>query len=162
MRIGVKPPASITKTKRGRHIEISANGRAWLLPYAHSIAGVFARTLRARWLADCVCSPSNIVSRQLNTAAGIGSPSDWLAMHGDIDQLCLFLGHTNPEVTFRHYAKVATAGRPKSFGRSCRRVRRASRKLLRSAGQRRRAKGPQSHQDDRGDFGRPACKAWGA
>jgi integrase len=34
--------------------------------------------------------------------------SYWLAKHGDINQLCRFLGHDDPETTFRHYAKAAT------------------------------------------------------
>jgi integrase len=34
--------------------------------------------------------------------------SYWLAQNGDINQLCRFLGHDDPETTFRHYAKAAT------------------------------------------------------
>ena len=34
--------------------------------------------------------------------------SYWLAKHGDINQLCRFLGHDDPETTFKHYAKAAT------------------------------------------------------
>ena len=41
--------------------------------------------------------------------------SYWLAMHGDIDRLCRFLGHDDPGTTFRHYAKVATRREAEKF-----------------------------------------------
>jgi integrase len=41
--------------------------------------------------------------------------SYWLAIHGDIDKLCRFLGHDDPETTFRHYAKAATTREAKKF-----------------------------------------------
>jgi hypothetical protein len=36
-------------------------------------------------------------------------------MHGDIDQLCRFLGHDDPQTTFRHYAKAATRREAERF-----------------------------------------------
>ena len=41
--------------------------------------------------------------------------SYWLALHGDIDQLCRFLGHDDPQTTFRHYAKAATKREAQKF-----------------------------------------------
>ena len=41
--------------------------------------------------------------------------SYWLAMHGDINQLCRFLGHDDPQTTFRHYAKAATKREAQKF-----------------------------------------------
>jgi integrase len=41
--------------------------------------------------------------------------SFWLAGHKDINQLCLFLGHDDPETTFRHYAKAATKREAEKF-----------------------------------------------
>jgi integrase len=34
--------------------------------------------------------------------------SCWLASNDDINQLCRFMGHDDPETTFKHYAKAAT------------------------------------------------------
>jgi integrase len=110
----VKLPAAITKTKRGRHIEISENCRAWLVPYAQEGGRIFPY--------------SGDVLR--NRLAGLGEKhkvptikhgprhsfaSYWLAMHNDIDQLCLFLGHNGPQTTFRHYAKAATKREAQKF-----------------------------------------------
>ena len=41
--------------------------------------------------------------------------SYWLAQHGDINQLCRFLGHDDPETTFKHYAKAATKREAEKF-----------------------------------------------
>jgi Phage integrase family. len=41
--------------------------------------------------------------------------SYWLALHGDINQLCLFLGHDDPQTTFKHYAKAATKREAEKF-----------------------------------------------
>src|SRR6476619_5181286 len=52
-----KLPAAITKTKRGRHIEISANGRAWLMPYAQASGKIYPHSgdvLRRRLRAQRV------------------------------------------------------------------------------------------------------------
>jgi hypothetical protein len=35
-------------------------------------------------------------------------PLLWFAKPGDINQLCRFMGHDDPETTFKHYAKAAT------------------------------------------------------
>ena len=110
----VRLPAAITKTKRRRHIEISENARAWLAPYAHSIGRICPHSGGA--LADRLC----VLARKHGIAtikhgARHSFASYWLAMHGEIDQLCLFLGHTNPKVTFHHYAKAATRREAEKF-----------------------------------------------
>jgi integrase len=103
----VKLPAAITKTKQGRHIEISENCAAWLKPQAKSAGRVTPLT-------------SEVVrnkSAELNSALKIDTikhgarhcfASYWLAKHGEIDTLCRALGHDDPETTFKHYAKAAT------------------------------------------------------
>ena len=126
----VKLPASITKTKRGRHIEISANGSgvayyicAGQWQDLSSLPGVLRRRLRALGARHGVAT--------IKHGARHSFASYWLAMHDDIDRLCRFLGHANPEVTFRHYAKAATRREAEKFWAIMPRVR-ASRKLLRS------------------------------
>ena len=110
----VKLPAAITKTKQGRHIEISENCRAWLAPYVKETGRVFpysGNVLRDR-LADL---------REKHKVPTIkhgprhSFASYWLAVHGDINQLCRFLGHDDPQTTFRHYAKAATKREAQKF-----------------------------------------------
>ena len=103
----LKLPAVITKTKRGRHIEMPPNCRAWLVPYKKRAGKIFpfsGNILRNRL-------------EELREAHGVKTikhgarhsfASYWLAQNGDINQLCRFLGHDDPETTFRHYAKAAT------------------------------------------------------
>ena len=103
----VKLPAAITKTKQGRHIEISENCAAWLKPHAKSAGRVTPLS-------------SEVVrnkTAELNSALKIETikhgarhcfASYWLAKHGNIDALCRALGHDDPETTFKHYAKAAT------------------------------------------------------
>jgi integrase/recombinase XerD len=110
----VKLPASITKTKRGRHIKIYPNNRAWLIPYAQASGRIYPHS-------------SNVLRRRLRALGarhGVATikhgarhsfASYWLAMHGDIDRLCRFLGHDDPGTTFRHYAKAATKREAEKF-----------------------------------------------
>jgi len=109
----VKLPASITKTKQGRHIEISENCRAWFMP--HSGQGrIFPHSenvLRDR-LAE-LREKHNVPTIKHGTRHAFAS--FWLAQHGDINQLCRFLGHDDPQTTFKHYAKAATAREAKKF-----------------------------------------------
>jgi hypothetical protein len=41
--------------------------------------------------------------------------SYWLAKYGEINQLCRFLGHDDPETSFKHYAKAATKREAEKF-----------------------------------------------
>ena len=103
----VKLPGAITKTKQGRHIELSENCKAWitpfaqetgpLLPYSGNVLRTRERSLRA---SHQVCA--------IKHGPRHAFASYWLAMHGDIDKLCLFTGHDDPATLFRHYAKAAT------------------------------------------------------
>jgi len=110
----VKLPASITKTKQGRHIEISDNCHAWLAPHAKGQGRIFPHSenvLRDR-LAE-LREQHNV--RTIKHGPRHSFASYWLAQHGDINRLCRFLGHDDPETTFRHYAKAATAREAKRF-----------------------------------------------
>ena len=110
----VKLPAAITKTKQGRHIEISENCRAWLAPYAKEAGRVFPfseNVLRDR-LAD-LREKHKVPT--IKHGARHSFASYWLALHGDINQLCRFLGHDDPQTTFRHYAKAATKREAQKF-----------------------------------------------
>jgi integrase len=103
----VKLPAAITKTKQGRHIELSENARAWLTPYAKESGALLP------------CTPNVLRTREREMRAAHkvkpikhgprhAFASYWLAKHGDINQLCRFTGHDDPSTLFRHYAKAAT------------------------------------------------------
>lgn len=103
----VRLPASITKTRRNRHIELSENAVAWLSPHAHERGKVWpfsAEVLRNRLSA----LREKHQVRTIKHGPRHSFASYWLALRGDINQLCRFLGHDDPETTFRHYAKAAT------------------------------------------------------
>jgi integrase len=110
----IKLPAAITKTRRGRHIEISENCKAWLAPHTIDTGRVTPCTpdvLRKRLAA--LKDVHQI--RTIKHGARHSFASYWLAHHGDINQLCRFLGHDDPETTFKHYAKVATRREAEKF-----------------------------------------------
>lgn len=103
----VKLPASITKTKQGRHIEISANCVEWLSPFSRQegkVAPFTEEVLRKK------CAAVNRAAKVAVIKHGARHcfASYWLAKHGDINALCRSLGHDDPETTFKHYAKAAT------------------------------------------------------
>lgn len=102
----VKLPAAITKKRQTRHVEISGNCNAWLAPHARDAGRVAAYTpdvLRKR-LATLKAVHK---IRTIKHGARHCFASYWLAKHGDINQLCRFIGD-EPETTFKHYAKAAT------------------------------------------------------
>jgi integrase len=103
----LKLPASITKTRQARYIEISQNCRAWLNPSAVESGPV------APFTPDVLRKRLGVLKaihsiRTIKHGARHSFASFWLAKHGDINQLCRFLGHDDPETTFRCYAKAAT------------------------------------------------------
>jgi integrase len=110
----VRLPAAITKTRQGRHIDISENCREWLLPYTRESRRIFPfsehvlrdklRELRAKHSI-----------RTIKHGPRHAFASYWLAKHGDIDRLCRFLGHDDPRTTFRHYARAATKREAEKF-----------------------------------------------
>jgi integrase len=109
----VRLPSAITKTRQVRHIDISENCRRWLVPYAGSgrIFPFSGEVLRDR-LAD-LQEKHGVPT--IKHGARHSFASYWLALHGDIDKLCRFLGHDDPGTTFRHYAKAATKREAERF-----------------------------------------------
>ena len=110
----VKLPAAITKTRKGRHIDITENCRAWIAPYAKELGSVtpFSENVvrkHERELRSMCDLPA------VKHGARHSFASYWLAQHGDINQLCRFLGHDDPETTFKHYAKAATKREAEKF-----------------------------------------------
>jgi integrase len=57
----------------------------------------------------------NTRSRTIKHGSRHAFASYWLAKRGDINQLCRFLGHDDPQTTFRHYAKAATGREAEKF-----------------------------------------------
>jgi len=103
----VKLPAAITKTRQGRHIEISDTCRAWLATHVEDSGRVIPLSpdvLRKRLGALKEIHKVRVIKHGARHCFA----SYWLAKHGDINQLCRFLGHDDPETTFKHYAKAAT------------------------------------------------------
>ena len=103
----VKLPAAITKTGRGRHVDISENCHAWLSPHTKDeghLAPCTTDMLRKRLAALKAIHKV----RTIKHGARHCFASYWLAKNGDINQLCRFLGHDDAETTFKHYAKAAT------------------------------------------------------
>jgi integrase len=110
----VKLPAAITKGRRSRHIDVSGNCKAWLAPFVSESGRVTSLT-------------PDVLRKRLATLRGVHRvrtikhgarhcfASYWLAQYGDINQLCRFLGHDDPETTFKHYAKAATKRAAEKF-----------------------------------------------
>lgn len=103
----LKLPAAITKTKRGRHIELTLNCRVWLAPHkkkAGKLVPFTGNVLRNR--LEELQEKHGV--KTIKHGARHSFASYWLAKNNEINQLCRFLGHDDPETTFRHYAKAAT------------------------------------------------------
>jgi len=120
----VKLPAAITKTRQGRHIEISENCKAWLAPHTKETGRVTPCTpdvlrKRERELREIRDKERELkgedATRTIKHGARHCFASYWLALHGDINQLCRFLGHDDPETTFKHYAKATTKREAQKF-----------------------------------------------
>ena len=110
----VKLPAAITKTRQTRYIEISENCKAWLASHAMDEGAIVPFTtdvLRKRLAALKTIHQI----RTIKHGARHSFASFWLARHTDVNRLCLFLGHDDPETTFRHYAKAATRREAEKF-----------------------------------------------
>ena len=110
----VKLPAAITKTRQTRYIEISENCRSWIAPYAMESGPVVPFTSDSLRKHLNTLKPIHKI-RTVKHGARHSFASYWLAKHGDINQLCLFLGHDDPGTTFRHYAKAATKREAEKF-----------------------------------------------
>ena len=110
----VKLPAAITKTRQARYIEILENCRAWLTPHAMDAGPVAPFTpdvLRKR--LGALKAIHKI--RTIKHGPRHSFASYWLAKYGEINQLCRFLGHDDPETSFKHYAKAATKREAEKF-----------------------------------------------
>jgi integrase/recombinase XerD len=109
--------ATVAKTRRPRAIPMEANLRQWLLPFRQEssapIAPQGANALRSQLRAT---HQSSEVS-QIKHGPRHSYASYLLARDGSIDALTLNMGHTDPETTFRHYHRVATARAAKTFWR---------------------------------------------
>ena len=109
----VKLPAAITKRRQSRYIEISENCKAWLMPHAKNAGRVTPYTPDAlRKRLSGLKTVHKI--RTIKHGARHCFASYWLAEHGDINQLCRFIGD-EPETTFKHYAKAATKREAEKF-----------------------------------------------
>ncbi|MCX6995904.1 MAG: tyrosine-type recombinase/integrase [Kiritimatiellaeota bacterium] len=95
----------IAKKRRQRHVALSDNLRAWLLPYCQT--------------AGRICPPSAVVVRwrpRIMKQAGLAQwphnglrhsfASYHLAQFQDISKTALELGHTRPDVLFNHYRNL--------------------------------------------------------
>jgi integrase len=103
-----------SKTATRRLIEIQPNLLAWLLPYRQRSGLVcsskLTETLEAdRKRAGLVPWPPNACRHSFATYH--------LAHFRDLKGLMLELGHTNPDVTFRHYRELATPAESGKFWR---------------------------------------------
>ena len=117
----VKLPASITKTKRGRHIEISANAGRGSYHMLRPVAG-FILTPRACSVGACVHSARNMEWRRLNRAHGTRSHPTGSRCTRKSTSFAGSLGITTRRRPSNITRRLRHGERPKSFGRSCRRV----------------------------------------
>jgi len=100
-------PASITKKRRSRHIQLTDNCLEWLAlhgPKEGRIVPFSDNVLRGR--LDALQQIHGVRTIKHGFRHSFATYS--LALHGDINRLTLELGHNNPSTTFRHYAKAAT------------------------------------------------------
>ena len=101
--------SEVSKTSRRRIIDMEPNLIRWLSSYSSGggkTEGIVTpqKNLRKRL-------------RDIRTLAGIGKwtqdvmrhsfASYWLAEHGDINRLTLFMGHENPTMLWKHYHKAS-------------------------------------------------------
>jgi integrase len=100
-------PASITKKRRTRHIQLTDNCLEWLAslgPKEGRVVPFSDNVLRGR--LDALQQIHGVRTIKHGFRHSFATYS--LALHGDINRLTLELGHNNPSTTFRHYAKAAT------------------------------------------------------
>jgi integrase len=104
-------PASVTKTKEPRTVPLSDNAIAWLeWFFANARQPDPDERLTERW------TPNRLRAARKRVAAGKWVhnakrhcfASYWLALHRNLQELVLLLGHTTPEMARRHYVGAAT------------------------------------------------------
>lgn len=123
----VRLPAAITKKRRLRFIDLSANAISWLEAYKRCGGNVEGSVMpftadelrdhhRANWLrvvgAD---KDGNAKRRWIQQGMRHSYCSYWLALHNDIDRLVLQSGHESKEVMWRSYYRAATKAQAEKF-----------------------------------------------
>lgn len=94
-------PAQITKKRRSRHIQITANTSRWLDtigPKQGKVVPLSENVLRKR--LEALQTHHGVKTMKHGFRHSFATYS--LADHGDINRLTLELGHNNPSITFKH------------------------------------------------------------
>jgi integrase len=111
----IRVRAAVSKTHRPRAIPMEKNLREWLLPLRKKDSELIApqglNVLRSQLRA----AHSSSGVRRIKHGPRHSYASYLLARDQNIDVLLLHMGHSNAEVTFRHYHRVATARAAKTF-----------------------------------------------
>jgi integrase len=124
----VRLPAAITKKRRLRFIDLSANAIAWLEAYKRSGGNVEGLVMpftaddlrdhhRANWLrivgADKDGKPKR---RWIQQGMRHSFCSYWLAHNNDdVDRLVILSGHESKDVMWNSYYRAATKSEAKAF-----------------------------------------------
>jgi integrase len=106
----------IAKTNRRRFINLSQNAVEWLQAYTGDKTGAVAK-LRDDTLADHRKANRRRagVTHWPNSAMRHTFCSNWLAEHGDINQLVLMSGHTSVNTMWNHYHRGTRKEDAKEF-----------------------------------------------
>jgi integrase len=113
-------PATITKTKRKRFVDLSDNAIAWLLEYqarGGNMTGLVApfnpTALRNKHRANYHGAH---LKKWIPQGARHSFCSYWMAAHGnDVDKLVILSGHQSREVLWRHYYRQASKHEAERF-----------------------------------------------
>lgn len=102
--------AEVSKTGRKRFVTIHPTLRAWLewhVAKGGTGRGPVTPTARLRKRLRAIRQQAGL-SQWVQDVARHTFASCWLAIHGDINRLCLELGHTSPAMLWNHYHKAVT------------------------------------------------------
>jgi integrase len=113
-------PAAITKTKRKRFVDLSANACAWLEAYRErggtfsGLVAPFSKSrLRTKHRAN-YCGTG--LHKWIQQGARHSFCSYWMAAHrNDVDQLVVLSGHDNWQTLWRHYYHATTKHEAEKF-----------------------------------------------
>jgi integrase len=101
--------AEVSKTGRRRIIDIETNLHAWLTHYiangGSTEGGVTPLTNLRKRLRGIRAAAK--INEWVQDVMRHSYASYWLAEHGDIDRLTVYLGHTNPTMLWKHYHKTS-------------------------------------------------------
>jgi integrase len=102
--------AEVSKTGRRRIIDMEPNLHAWLTRYiangGATIGNVTPTTNLRKRLRDIRAAAK--IKGWVQDVMRHSYASYWLAEHGDIDRLTIYLGHTSPTMLWKHYHKTST------------------------------------------------------